>query len=947
MQHRRVVTCLISVVLMVVCLSGHAQSERDSQRPASVEFNPAVRQGRTSNGIRYAILENHEPKGHVSLRFAVKAGSLNETEEQRGLAHYLEHMAFNGSTHFPPGTLIEYLQRLGMALGADTNAGTGFDRTGYLLELPDTRPEMLEKALTLFADYGDGLFLTREAVDKERGIVLSEERLRNTVEYRAGNDELAFLLPHALIPKRNPLGLTQVIQHATREQLNAFYDAWYRPENFFVAVVGDIDPTAVEGQLKRILSQVKAHGARVPKPNLGRVDAGEGVIAHLHSDPNAEATTVAIEAVNPWSHEPDTAERRIRHLRRDLALAMLNRRLEVLANKEGAVFSHGSAGVDDQFDLARTATIKITGEPGNWRSLLGTADRELRGALEYGFQPAELAEAVAAARTGLEQAVRAASTRYSGGLADALVDSFIDNKVFTTPAADLALLGPTLDKVTVEDCRQALRAVWPERSRRNVFVSGNLELAKPDQTLASAYGASLKSPVSPPEPERVVQFTYTDLGPPGEVVSRRHIEDLDITLIEFKNGVRLNLKHTDFQAGDILVHVRIGAGRLTEPANEPGLSLFAQESFEPGGLGKLSHEELKRALAARAIQMAFQVEDDAFVLQGSTNNPSDLALVLQLLGAYVTDPGYRAEAARQFEKHTEELYSDLAHDVSGPLQTDVPRLLSTGDLRFGIPPQPLVQKRTLKELRTWLAPQFASGPVEIAIVGDLDVDATIESVARTFGALPARSSKPPYVRERQVMIPPQPTTQSFAVRTEDPRGIVDLRWPATDQRKDIHLARRLELLAAILSDRLRIAIREKMGDSYAPRAGADLSQTFTGYGFIEAGATIAPNRAQAVAAAIRDVAADLAKNGLTADELERARKPLMTRLRRSLRYNFYWLNEVLASAQESPERLEWARDRIADYESITAQQLGALAAQYLAPSRAFEFISIPVEKHGS
>jgi zinc protease len=940
-KRRPIFSRLIGVVLMATaCLFAHAEPEQNPQGPTAVELDPAVRHGWLSNGIEYLILQNHEPKGRVSLRFAVKAGSLNETEEQRGLAHYLEHMAFNGSTHFAPGTLVEYLQRLGMGFGADTNAFTSFDRTEYLLELPDTRPETIEKGLTLFADYGDGLFLTEKAVDKERGIILSEERMRNTVTYRAEKDELKFLMPQALIPERMPIGLTQVIEHATREQIKAFYDAWYRPENFVVAVVGDIDAGAVEGQLKTILSGVKAHGSKRPDPDLGTIDPGHGLIAHLHSDLDAGATTAALEAVSPWAHEPDTADRRIRRLKRDLALMMLNRRLEVLANKDGAAFSRASAEVDEQFDFVRSATIQVTGRPENWRSLLGTADQELRRVLEYGFQPAELAEAVAAVRNNLEQAVRSAATRPSRALADDLVNSVIDHEVFTTPAADLALLGPALDKVTPEDCRQALRAVWPERSGRYLYVSGNLRLAAPAETLASAYDASSKTPVSPPEPEGVKQFAYTDFRPPGQVVSRRHIEDLDVTLVEFSNGVRLNLKRTDFEAGRIAVNVRIGAGRLTEPPREPGLSLLAENTFEAGGLGKLSRDDLERVLAGRTVGVAFHVQDDAFVLQGETN-PSDLSLELRLLDAYVTDPGYRPEAARQFEKGTEQFYSGLAHDVRGPLQTEVPRLLSTGDTRFGIPPESLVQKRTLEELRAWLTPQFASGPIEIAIVGDLDVDATIAAVAHTFGAMPLRSAKPPYTHEREVLIPSQPASRSFSVSTDIPRGIVELRWPATDRRKNVHLARRLQLLASILSDRLRVTIREKMGATYSPNARADLSETFTGYGFIEAQSVVAPEQAQAVAAAIKAVAADLAKNGVTADELERARGPLMTAVHQSLRENGYWLNTVLASAQENPERLEWARDRVFDYKSITTSQLSALAAEYLSPSRAFEFISIP------
>jgi zinc protease len=932
--------CLVGLALLGAGMSGYAASAKTPAHPVTVALDPAVLHGQLSNGIRYLILQNHEPKGRVSLRFAVSAGSLNETEEQRGLAHFLEHMAFNGSTHFPPGTLVEYLQHLGMGFGADTNAFTSFDRTEYQLELPDTDAATLTKGLTLFADYGDGLLLTQKAVDKEKGIILSEERARDSVEYRASKDESSFLMPHALISQRMPIGLTAVIQNATREQIKTFYDTWYRPENFIVAVVGDIDPKTVEDLLTSILSPVHAHGAKVAMPVLGQIDSGAGLLTHVHADPNAATTTVAIETVSPWTHQPDTAARRLKELPRDLALAMLNQRLGILANKEGTVFTRGSVQLEEQFNFVRTTALEITGEPQHWPALVTTADQTLRQALEYGFEPDELADAVAGVRNSLKEAVNSAPTRASPTLASQLVDSVIDHEIFTTPAVDLALLGPALDRVTPEECRDALRTLWPEHTARYLFLSSNMEIPDSDHALAVAYEAASKSPVTAQQSLAAIAFPYADVGPPSKVVSRRHIDDLDSTLVEFGNGVRLNIKRTDFEAGRIDVSVRVGAGRLTEPLDKPGLALFAQSVFEAGGLGKLSHDDLQRALAGRSVGTEFQVSDDAFTFQGATT-PADLPLEMQLLSAYLTDPGYRPEAERQFQKNVEQFYTGLGHDVNGPLQTEVPGLLSSGDRRFGIPPQTAVTQLTLADLRSWLAPQFASGPLEIAIVGDLDVDATIAAVGRTLGALPERTAKPPYLHERQVAMPTQPAERRYAVSTDIPRGVVNLDWTATDQYSDIHRARRLQLLAAILSDRLRVAIREKMGDTYSPGASADLSQTFSDYGFIRAQCIVAPDRAQAVAAAMKEAAAALLKDGVTADELERARAPLMTGVRQSLRNNGYWLAAVLASAQETPEHLDWARDRLTDIQSITLSQLNTLAAQYLSPSHEFEFISVP------
>src|SRR5580658_4215238 len=219
------------------------------QAESDLRADPAIKFGTLPNGVRYAVMANHEPKGRVSLRLLVMAGSFEETEAQRGLAHYLEHMAFNGSTHYAPGTLVEKLQRLGMGFGADTNAATSFDHTIFQLEMPDTSPAALADGLQILADYGGGLLLLDKMVDKERGIILSEKRTRDSVGYRTMVAEMEFMEAGTRIPERLPIGLADVIEKSHREPFVDFYDTWYRPENLVVIVVGDIDAPSVVKQI--------------------------------------------------------------------------------------------------------------------------------------------------------------------------------------------------------------------------------------------------------------------------------------------------------------------------------------------------------------------------------------------------------------------------------------------------------------------------------------------------------------------------------------------------------------------------------------------------------------------------------------------------------------------------------------------------------------------------
>jgi zinc protease len=930
----RGVFLILLLAPLLACAANFAHETSD------LPADPAIHWGRLDNGLRYVLLHNQEPKGRVSARLAVRVGSLYENENQRGLAHYLEHMAFNGSTHFPSASVIEFFQRLGMDFGGDTNASTNFDRTLYQLELPDTKPATLREALTFFADVAGGLTLAPDKIEKERGIILSEKRARDSVGLRTFVAELEFLVPDTRFPQRLPIGLEEVIRTATHDRFAEFYNAWYRPERMVLVLAGDIDPAAVEPLVQELFSPLAARAPAPPEPRLGTVTAPDRIIAGLHPEPEAGSTNVALETVVPYAYEPDTAALRLKYLPRTLALRMLNQRLSILAKQEGAPFLSGLVGVTEQYDFFRNASVELNCRPDQWPAALGVAEQELRRALEHGFQPDELAEAVAEMRNNLEQAVRTAATRRSSELADELADDVLDRSVSTHPAANLALYGPALAKITPDDCAAALRATWSETPGRRIFVTGNLALPGAPPAITAAYEASRAVPVAAHAKSEAGAFAYTDFGPAGEVVKQTAVDDLGATLLQFQNGVRLNLKPTDFEAGSIRVSVRVGGGLLTMPTDQPGLALIANVAFTPGGLGRHSVDDLERILAGKTIGLGFGTQEDAFNFSGTTNR-ADLLLQLQLFCAFLTDPGYRPEAIRQVQKGAEQLYARLEHTPDGPLQLEVERLLASGDVRFGLPPKEVLLARNLGELKSWLTPEFARGPIELAIVGDLDPAATVAAVARTFGALPPRAAKPGYTAARRVALPARPLNRQYEVPTEIPKALVRLYWPATDNN-DVKLARRLRLLADVFTDRLRVKIREEMGGTYSPNAASDLSDAYPGYGWLVADATVAPAAARTIADAIRAVAAALHDGGVTAEELVRAKQPVLTALRESSRTNEYWLNTVLASAQEFPQRLDWSRSRYTDNESVTTAELSALAKQYLDPARASEFIVLPV-----
>lgn len=459
--------------------------------------------------------------------------------------------------------------------------------------------------------------------------------------------------------------------------------------------------------------------------------------------------------------------------------------------------------------------------------------------------------------------------------------------------------------------------------------------------IAAAYEEARAVAVNPPAADTKLVWGYTDFGPPGSVMKREHVTDLDLDEVTFSNGARLNLKRTNFEAGRIRVSARVGNGNITEPRDKPGLTMLANMTFTEGGLGKHSADDVRRMFAGRNVGWNLVPDGDAFRLFGTTTT-DDLLLDLQLLAAHLSDPGYRPESLRIAREAIDHLCSMLDHSVYGPLSRELALLVAGGDSRFGTPSRADLAARTLDELKDWLHPQVTRGALEVALVGDFDVETAINAAARTIAALPAREPKPDLSELKKVAFPAEPFVKSYTIDSEIPKGAVAVYWPASD-RLEARRNRRMNLLADILKDRLRAKIREAIGGTYTPSA-ANHATEFPGFGYLHAMVDVDPASAAKIQNLIIDIADDLRLHGATEDEFKRAHEPMVNAAEQASRDNEYWLSSVLARAQQNPEWLDWARSRLADLRAIRREDESALAAQYLGRERASRAIIAPVAK---
>ena len=909
------------------------------QASSDITPDPKAVFGQLPNGMRYLIYPNSEPPGRISLRLHIAAGSLMEAEDQRGLAHFLEHMVFNGTKHHTAAELVPRMQRLGIAFGAHANAYTSFDETVYMLDLPDMSEETMKLAFTVMRDFGDGALLDPAEIDKERGVILAEKVSRDSVGYRLMQQQFSKVLPDSLVTRRFPIGEEEVISKATRERFTDLYTRYYTPNRMTFVIVGDVKPAEIRSRIESVFASMQNPKNSGAEPELGSIKPFEGIKTSVFSDKEVDATEVSLTLVRDYKDKPDTAANRIEKMPLDIAHAIIGRRFERLSKEKNSPLAEGSALDEILFHHIELGSIDITAADDRWREVVPILEREFRRAIEHGFSESELAEAKSNLINRYEQQVKQKATRKSEGIATVLARTINDHSVFSEPETDLAIAQRGLDAINTEACHEAFRKFW-HSTGHHLILTTKEPPPNVEEDLAKIFKASQSNAVEAPVSRAIRIFDYADFGKPGKIDSQKEVADLGITQLVLSNKVRINLKRSEFEQGKIRVLARIGTGKLGQPRSMPMLDSFAQSIFEGGGLGKYSTDELRQILAGRNVGSSLAIEEDAITISGTTT-PADFATQLQLMCASITDPGYREEALWQFRKGIPMLQQQIKHTPAGP-QMEMESWLHGNDSRFAIASETKLASYNILDAKKWLSRELSKGPIELSIVGDFNQEEIIPELLNTFGSLPRRGSLPGYIDNlRKINFPNAPASKTFTYDTKIQQAIAIAIWKTKGLRGNQPEFRRLNILASILGDRLREEIREKLGASYSPNAGADGSDALNDMGYIAAQSVGKPEDLDRLLETKRKLADDLAKNGATADELDRALKPVLGILEKSLRENGYWLNTVMSQSQADPKRLDLARNRDADYRSITLEEINALAKKYLPRDNALEVKILP------
>lgn len=911
------------------------------QAVTDVAADPSVRFGALPNGMRYALVKNATPPGQASLRLRFDAGSLMETDAQQGLAHFLEHMAFNGSKGIPEGEMIKALERQGLAFGADTNASTGFDETIYKLDLPKTDDATVDLSLKVMRETASELLIAGDAVDRERGVVLSEERTSDGPGMRVAKARLNFMLKGQRPPLRFPIGQVDVLKTAPRERIEEFYRAYYRPERATLVMVGDFDLDVMEGKIKAQFGDWTNSTPQGAEPDLGKV---------ARRSPEARIVVEAGSSTNmqvSWISNPDNARDSMAQRRADwieqLGFSVLNRRLEAIARSGEPPFLSAVAFSGDQFKAAKITTVAVTARPGAWEPALAAVDREQRRAVQYGVRQDELDREIEEIRQVMKSRVASAATRRTPGLAEMITGSLSDNEVVTSPAQDLALFESAVKDLKADAVSAALKKTF-DGAGPLVFVATPTPIEGGEQAVTAALQTSRKVAVTAPEAARQIVWPYETFGAVGKVVEEKDVADIDAVFVRFENNVRLTVKPTKFRDDQVLVKVRIGNGLLTTPGDRQSM-YWAGSAMTEGGLAKISSEDTERVLASKLYGARFSLEDNAYGLSGGTR-PEDLDTQLQVLAAYASEPGWRPEAFQRTKSYAATLNAQWEATDSGVFNRDLAGLLHNGDRRWTWPsPQDIAASKP-EDLKAAFNEGLTKGSIEIVIVGDITVEKAIDAVARTFGALPPRPE--PTVAPKGVVGFPGPvaTPVTLTHKGRDDQSVAYLAWKTDDFYTDVQKARATAVLGDIMDLRLTEELRENQGATYSPSVGWVASDVWSGWGYLSARVEVPPALVDGFYRDVLKIAADLQAKPPTQDEMDRAKKPRLERLTKARETNEYWLQE-LGGAQTDPRRLPATRSLLAGYERVTAADVQAVAKQYLSADKAWRLVVKPQAKAGA
>ncbi|MDE0219943.1 MAG: insulinase family protein [Spirochaetaceae bacterium] len=939
---RTAVTIAAVAALATLLPAAWAQNPQDE-----IPFDPEVRRGTLGNGLTYYIKVNPEPPERIQLRLGVNAGSVLEQESERGLAHYLEHMAFNGTASFAGNEIIEYLESIGSAFGPDINGYTSFDETVYILELP-TDPEVIAQGFDILSEWAYAITLDPDEVERERGVVLEEWRLGRGADQRIRDQQFPVLFGDSQYSVRLPIGLLEVIETASADDLRAFYERWYRPDLMAVVAVGDLDLDEMEALIREHFAAPPEGAADFPRayppdPPTDRtqfpVPPHPDLRVNVSTDPEVNLTTLWLYHKVPAQVGHDRAAYR-RLLVDRLFGGMINARLYERSREADPPFLAAGSGRSLLVGDAATLYMAAYVDKDRIARGLDTLLEEMQRTAQHGFTSTELEREKATMLRAIESAWHEKDQRPSQRLAEEYLRHFLDGEPVPGVDAEYVLYNEMLPEITVEEVN---RIAEPWRGIHNavVLLSGPEGIPAGPETEAELIAKVTAAPsleVAAYADETSDEPLLAEIPEPGAIVAEEAIGAVDAVRWTLSNGVTVIAKQTDFRDDEVLLSATSPGGTsLVEDADYVA-AVTADNLVSGSGVGAHDVVALEKLLAGNTASLSPYIGG---LFEGFTgdSSPDDLETLFQLVTLYATAPRMDAD---YFESYSSNLKSQAENRLSQPdaVFSDTYRSAISQD-HFRTRPFTVewVEELNLERSTAIYHDRFADlGDFTFIVVGAFEWD-TLRSLTATYLAtLPAAGRVETW---RDVGIDPPPAIEERIVRQGiDERSITRVAF-AGDMDWSREASLELSALGEMLQIRLRERVREELGGTYSIGIGASASALPDPEYQVTVWFSSDPERADELFEEVL-IGVDWALDGAEQSYLDKAKEILRSSREEQLRRNGFWLGQIRGAVQrgEPFQAIAGFDERL---DALTLEQVAEAARRYLSRDRYVRVVLLPEE----
>ncbi|MCG3125754.1 MAG: hypothetical protein CHACPFDD_00581 [Phycisphaerae bacterium] len=926
---------------LLLTLGTAVSAGRGQQLPT----DPTLVSGELENGLRYIIRQHANPPGRATLWVHMHSGSLNETDRQRGLAHYLEHLAFNGSANFPPGSVVPFFQSLGMTFGRDQNAFTNMEQTTYQLSLPDTKAETLGKGLTFFADIVSRLSLLPAEIDAERQIIQEERRRGLSGRQRTSDYVLEHIAPGSLYSQRDTIGTEQTIDSVNEQDFREYYGKWYGASNATLMVVADADPA----EIVRLVKEKFGDAPKKPRPTpqAPGVKAYEKSFAIVTSDPEVRSEDVRITRLEP-ARAPTTT---VKQYRDDLVLRLaegaLNRRLSDKTSRGGTSYLNARASAGNDSNAVFMAEISARPMPGKWKAALEEVALELQRARAFGFTSRELEDEKKETLSGAERAVETEGTQLAGALIGRMNRSVGGGEPIMSPQQRLDLLKQLLPGISLEEVGKRFAAEFDPKAVAFIAVlPAGGDVPSEAELLEIGTRALAVTPTQEAELAHATQL-MSELPTPGKVAEGGEHAASKVWSGWLSNNARVHHRFMDERKNEVSVTITLYGGELLETAENRGITSAAQIAFSRPATKKLSSTDIRELMTGKKVNVGggggFGGRgggrrggrgggggSDSISLSIS-GSPEELETGFQLAHLLLTQPRIEPAAFTQMQTTVREM-----------LQESLKNPMALGMRTAGAAPYPAdvartqpttveqIDKLTVEAAQSWLDKLIRNSPIEVSIVGDLPRERALELTARYVGSLPPRDKigTESFAELRRLKRPEGPRTIDKTLETPTAQAFVLSGFYGADEL-NVADSLALSMAARILSTRMVKEVREEAQLVYSIGASARAASTYPGFGIFSASAPTEPGKAAALIEKLGAMYDAFAASGPTAEELDVAKKQMANTLEEQMREPGFWSGQISKMTFRGTS-LDDVMNEPAAYQALTAQQIQQTFARYAA-----------------